>query len=313
MVVLGLTILAVSAAGQSPTPAPAVTVAFDDDAGSISVERPGEFSLTVTNGAQSSPPPFNDQNTADVTVDVSGAMVGWSAAVEPAHFRLAPGASQKVTLTVAVGPDAADSKITLTVSATLKTPLERLDPILGTIPGGEQTATASDTLEVTRNDSLTRGVLEAIGPWIYLVLLVMVAAVLVAVGLTVSARRSLVRLGSEVHDLPVPPGGRIVFPIHVEGLAKETDTVLLQVSTVAEGWAAFLPVAELTLEPGESKDMTLVVIAPKEAATDARQQILVTATSAKAPRAQASLEFVALVEGASPTGASLKAPKRRKN
>ena len=102
-------------------------------------------------------------------------------------------------------------------------------------------------LHLKLDNSATRNVIEAVGPWIYLILLLLVAAVLVAVGLSVAARRTLVRLVSDARELPVPPGGRVSFPFRAEGLAREQDTLLLQVSAVQEGWAAFLPVPELVL------------------------------------------------------------------
>jgi hypothetical protein len=309
LLLIGLS--AASVVAQAPTPAPSISVAFETDSGTVSLDKPGEFKAKVTNTGQVSPPPFNEQNAGDVVIDITGAPQGWTVSVVPAHFKLAPGASQDVIVMVAIAADSAQKSVEITIQATMRTPFEGLEPIVGNIPGGTQTATASDVLSVTRSDSLTRGVLEAIGPWIYLVLLLMVGAVLVAVGLTVAARRALVRLSSQVHELPVAPGNRVTFPIHIESLAKETDNVLLRVSTVSDGWAAFLPVPELTLESGAAQDMTLVVIAPSDAVPGTKQPILVTATSAKAPRGEAALEFIAVVEEGEPP-AAVKAPKRKK-
>ena len=97
-----------------------------------------------------------------------------------------------------------------------------------------------------------------------------------------------------------PPGGRVVFPFKVEGLARHEDSALLQVSAVQEGWAAFLPVPEVRLAPGQVQEMTLVVIAPKAAADGARQAVLISGTSAKAPRGAANLEFIATVRSGTP-------------
>lgn len=310
-----LLLLAASAlpcVAQTPSGSPSVTVAIDGEAGTVSVETAAEFDVAVTNTGTPTGTPLDEQNTGDVTVTVTGIPDGWTASVEPAAFRLGPGQSQKVTLRVSVSADAPDGQADLTVTAVLKSALERLDPILGNIPGGTQLASAEDSITVTRDDSVTRDVLEAIGPWIYAVLLLMVAAVLVAVAISVSSRRTLVRLSSDSRELTVAPGGRVAFPFRMEGLAKQTDTVLLQVSAVQEGWAAFLPVPELTLEPGQAEEMSLVVIAPKDAPQGAKQAILVTATSAKAPKGAANLEFVALVEGLIPLEAGT-APKRRKS
>lgn len=303
--------LVMPALAQTPNPAPSVTVALEKTEGFVSVENAAEFKATVTNtGSSSGSDELDAQNAGDVTVTITGIPAGWTASASPASFRLAAQKPQAVTVQVSVSPDGAAQTAELTVTAVITTPLNRLDPILGNFPGGTQTATGSDSMTVTRDDSITRDVLEAIGPWIYAILLLMVAAVLVAVAISVSSRRSLVRLAADTHELSIAPGGRVSFPFQIEGLAKEADSVLLHVSAVQDGWAAFLPVPELTLAPGQVREMSLVVIAPKAAAEGTRQALLVSATTAKAPKGSANLEFVAVVEKtASPAVAAARRKK----
>lgn len=301
---------AVPAWGQTPTPSPVVTVAFEEDAGKVSLDDGAVFRATVTNvrsGPDRPANPIDDSNVGEVTLVVTGAPDGWIVAIAPAAFDLRPGESRTVEVQVSIEAGAAAKAADLVLTATMSSPLEGLDPILG--PGGApQTATASDSIRITRDDTLTRDVLEAVGPWIYGILLLLVAAVLAAVAISLSSRRTLVRLLSDTRELTLPPGGRVAFPFKVEGLAKQDDAILLQVSAVQEGWAAFLPVPEVALAPGQSQDMTLVVIAPKDAPDGARQAVLVSATSAKAPRGAANLEFVATVHG----GAPLRGERRAK-
>ncbi len=305
--VLALLAASAFAAAQTPSASAGVSVTIDGERATASVDRPGEFRATVTNTGTASNSPLDAQNQANVDVRVTGAPAGWTASVTPSSFKLGPGASQTVTVTVSISAGAAAKAADLTVTADLTTSLEPLDPILG--PGQQsQRATASDTIHVTRDDSVTRDLLENIGPWIYAVLLLLVAAVLVALGISLAARRSLVRLSSDARELQVPPGGRVAFPFKIEGLAKQEDAVLLQVSAVQEGWAAFLPVPELVLDPGQVQELNLVVISPKTATDGARQAILVSATSAKAPKGAANLEFVATVQSGTP----MRAPKRAK-
>ena len=306
--IVALALLAVTAlaAAQAPSGSAGVQVTIDGEEASASVDRPGEFQAVVKNTGTPTNSPLDDQNQASVDVRVTGMPAGWTASVTPSSFKLKPGASQTVTVQVSIAADAGAKGAELTVTADLVTPLEGLDPILN--PGGQsQRASASDTIRVTRDDSVTRSLLENIGPWIYAVLLLLVAAVLVAVGISLAARRSLVRLSSETRELSVPPGGRVAFPFKVEGLAKSEDAVLLQVSAVQEGWAAFLPVPELLLDPGQSVEINLVVIAPKTASDGARQAVLVSASSAKAPKGAANLEFVATVQSGTPLRASKRA------
>ncbi len=292
----------IASAQAPPSPAAAVSIAFADEAGVVTVDSPGTFKLTVRNDGAASTTPLDAQNLADVVVTITGTPEGWTASVSPATFQLEPQQQQEVELQVSVSADAQDEVADLTVTAVLTTPLEGLEPVLDPA-GASQSATATATLQITRDDSVTRAILETLGPWIYAVLLLLVAAVLMAVGLSVVSRRSLVRLSAGTRELTLPPGGRAAFPFQVEALGRQSDTVLLQVSAVQEGWAAFLPVAELQVAPGETQDLTLVVIAPKDAADDARQAVLVSATSAKAPKGAANLEFVAKVHSGTPVPA----------
>lgn len=309
IVALALLAAAVHAAAQgSPSAAPGVTVTFADDAGTVTVDRPSTFRATVRNTSSGTGTPGDGNNQADVDVHVSGLPEGWTASATPSSFRLAPGAEQVVEVQVSVAAEATAGSADVTLTADLVSPLGGLDPVLGNIPGGSQRASGSDAIRLSRDDSVTRDVLEALGPWIYAVLLLLVAAVLVAVAISLSSRRSLVRLSSETRELQVPPGGRVVFPFQLQSLARQEDSVLLQVSAVQEGWAAFLPVPEVVLDPGQVQEMTLVVIAPRNASDGSRQAVLVSATSAKAPKGAANLEFVATVHGGTP----LRAAKRAK-
>jgi uncharacterized membrane protein len=297
-VFVALLALAAPALAQGPSPSPVVTVAFADEEGRVSLDDGGLFQATVTN-AGSGGTPLDAQNVGEVTLAVTGAPDGWIVSVTPASFDLAPGESKAVEVQVSLEANSQAGAAEVTLTATMSSPLEGLDPILG--PGGaSQTSTGSDSIQLTRDDSATRKVLEAVGPWIYGILLLLVAAVLVAVAISLSSRRSLVRLSSDTRELTLPPGGRVAFPFQIEGLAKQDDAVLLQVSAVQEGWAAFLPVPEVRLAPGQIQEMTLVVIAPRNAGDGARQAVLVSATSAKAPKGAANLEFVATIHSGTP-------------
>lgn len=298
-----------SALAQAPSPAPSVSIEIAEPEGTVTVEQARTFKATVRNNGQSTP--LDAQNMGDVNIILGGVPEGWTASANPANFELAPGASREVDIQVSVAAGASAKAADITVTAEMFSPLRGLDPILGNIPGATQRSTDNASLALTVEESFTRDVLEALGPWIYAVLLLLVAAVVVAVGLTVAARRTLVRLASDTRELAVAPGGKVAFAFRAEGLARDPDTVLLQVSAVQEGWAAFLPVPELTLEPGQAQDLQLIVIAPRDALQGTRQGVLVTATSAKAPKGAATLEFVAVVEGLAETPAT-PSPRRRK-
>lgn len=262
--------------------------------GTVGVDRPGTFTFNVTNGAEPTGSPADDRNHARVTVAVSGMPDGWNAAVGPADFRLAAGQSRQVTLQVTVTPESA-ARATLTVTAILTTQLEGLDPVLGNIPGASQTATSSAAMDLERNESVTRNVLESVGNWIYVLFAAVLAAVLVATKLIADARRVTVSLTSPERRKAVPAGGRVAIAMTVRNLARKDDTVVFQVSPVGDGWAAFLPVAELELPRAGSEEIHLVVIAPATAAPGDRQEILVSAHSAQGPRHPASITCEAYV------------------
>jgi uncharacterized membrane protein len=310
LVALLALLAASSALAQAPPSlSPSVTIQGAETEGTVTVEEERLFSFTVTNTGLASGTPLDEQNDGDVTVTVTGLPAGWTASANPGSFRLAPGASQEVQVQVQVAASAKDREAQLTIAVEMLSPLGRLDPVLGQIPGATQRSNASATLDLTVQESFTRNVLEAVGPWIYAIVLLLVAASVVAIGLVVAARRSLVRLATDRSELPLPPGGKVAFAFQAETKARDPDNVLLRVSAVPEGWAAFLPVPELTLAPGVAQELSLVVIAPRDAAQGTRQAILVKATSSKAPKGAATLELTAVVEGVEELPS---APRRRK-
>lgn len=305
---LALALAVLVPAAQAQSASPSVTVTAEKPEGTVSIEHSTSFKVTVKNTSPSSGTPADAQDKADVAMRTAGAPAGWTVSTTPATFQLAPGESATVDVQVSVAAQTCCKSTVLTVSADLYSPIKGLEPILGAA-GASQKASGDATLHLTLHDSVTRNVIEAVGPWIYAIVLLLIAAIIVAIAISVSARRTLVRLTAEAKELPVQPGGKVAFPFRAEGLARESDTVLLQVSTVQDGWAAFLPVPELVLEPGQVQDLTLVVIAPRGSAQGTRQAILVTATSGKAPKGAANLEFVARVEGPEDLPSAPRRPK----
>lgn len=303
--VLLLVLLVLPAAAQVPTMA-AVSVE-GPASGSVSLDEAGAFTFTVTNDSPGSDTPLDDQNAARVTVAVADVPAGWTAAVSPADFRLTPGASQSVVLSVSVSADAGAAEAVLRVVATLTTPLEGLGPVLGQA-GASQTATGEAAITIERTDSATRTLLESVSYGIYLILLALLAAVVIATKLILDNRRVTVALHSKRREASVLPGGRVALPLEVRNIGKHDDTVVFQVSSLPDGWAAFLPVVELELQRSAAEQMHLVAIAPAGAKAGDRQEILVTAHSAQGPRHPASLTFTVAVEGNAPAG---KAPAKQ--
>ena len=288
---LALLLLAGPVLAQSPSPGAAVSVTAAAESGVVSVEGPTVFSFTVRNEGSASGSPADANNTADVVVALKGAPVGWTFAVEPSAFRLAPQKEATVEVSVSVAIGSQITEATISLEATLSTPINRLDPILGNIPGAAQTATASASMVLQRDDSVTRGVLEALGPWIYVLMIAFVAAVSV-VGYQYSVgRRVTVALLTTEKEASLRPGGRVALPMEVRNIGRADDTVVFQVSPLGDGWAAFLPVAELDLPRARSEKLHLVVIAPESAQPGERQSVAVMAASAQGPKNPASITF----------------------
>jgi hypothetical protein len=276
---------------------PGVSVEGEASEGTVTVEQVKSFRFTVKNTSPTSGTPFDAEDKAWVNVTFEGVPLDWTVSATPQSFRLGRGEAASVDVQVSVATGSSAKEANIMVVATL-TPVTAQVPIPAPIPvPGTEPVTAEAPIHLRVDDSFTRDVMEALGPWIYVLLLLLVAAIVVAIGIAVASRRTLVRLTADGREASIPPGGKVAFVFRVESLAKDTDTALLQVSAVPEGWAAFLPVPELVLEPGQPQEVNLVVIAPRGAAQGTRQAILVTATSAKAPRGAANLEFIATVEG----------------
>lgn len=71
-------------------------------------------------------------------------------------------------------------------------------------------------------------------------------------------------------DCPEPlklirPGRGASFPIAIRNAGGETQTAQLEVSSVPEGWSAFMPLPDVQLAPRESRSLFLMVRAPEEA------------------------------------------------
>ncbi|HLF16983.1 MAG TPA: hypothetical protein VI796_06110 [Candidatus Thermoplasmatota archaeon] len=297
---LGLLLLAVclasmlSAGAQAPpSPEPSVAISAADTEVSVSVESPTTVDLTVENTTPGTGTPLDQPRT--ILLEVSGASEGWTAHVDPVRLRLAAGATATATLTISVATDAGASDATVTVVAKML-PLG-VDAIPGVGPAVDPETTASVEVQAHRDDSLTRDILETIGPWIYVLFLALLAAILITVKLVVGNRRTAVALSAEAADVTVPAGGRGTLTLTVENLTKAEDTVVFQVSAVATGWAAFLPVPELQLAPQAREEIALTVIAAKDLHPGDSQSILVSATSAQAPKRPAVVTVDATVGG----------------
>ncbi|MFO1533088.1 MAG: hypothetical protein ABR562_05240 [Thermoplasmatota archaeon] len=285
--------------GPSGAPMAGVDVQATPQSVAVSLDHSGTAKVVVRNTASPTGlEPFDQPRT--VTLGLGDMPVGWTARLSQTEFHLRPGASGESTLTVSVTAEARVDSASATVTAKMFALGVNQVPVAG--PQADPDATAATVVKASRSDSVTRDVLETVGPYIWVVLLGLVAAVVLAVSVLAANRRVAVRLSSPEAEQAVAAGGRTTFPLRVHNITKQQDTVFLRASPLAEGWAAYLPTPQLDLEPGQQEEVSVVVVSPKEAEAGAHQAVDVTATSALAPRRPATMRLDATVAAARKKG-----------
>ena len=265
---------------QAQAPEGATVVVTPGAVTHASLDDPGSVTFTVS---FDSPNPIDGQNARTIRVSTSGAPSGWTYALSESDLQLTSGGQATVTVQVAVSADAeaGEAQVNLLAQLVPQSPLTQI-PTLGPILDPAAQDQASATIE--RQDSTTREVIEAVGPWLYVILAALVIAILIAVKVVLDGRRILVALETDGHDVHIGPGKAVAVPVSVRNLGRSEDTIVFHVMTVAKGWAASLPVPELDLGPDASEELQLIIHAPKDAEPGSQQSIGITAHSGAAPR-----------------------------
>lgn len=290
---LALPALAGAQAPAVPLPgAAAVDVKATADPVSVSLDQPTTVTVTVTNTEQSSGNSQLDQPRL-IALSAAGAPKGWTASLSPSSFAMKPGESRQATLQISVSADAEDRAAKVTVTAKAYPRGVSAIPVAG--PAADPEATANAAVNAVRSDDPQRVLLETVGPYVWILLLALVAAAVVILSLLAANRRVAVRVSASEPQHTVAPGARTVFPVLVHNITRHDDTVVLRIPEVPGGWATFLPTPQLDLEAGHQEEVPVVVIAPKDAAEGAKQPFTVVATSAQAPRRPASVVLEAEV------------------
>lgn len=111
---------------------------------------------------------------------------------------------------------------------------------------------------------------------------VLAGSALVAVW-RVRRTRPLVRLECAQPELDVQPGKGASFPLRLENVRSRPDAVTFRLEGIPLGWTAFLPLAEAHLEPGETKDLWLLVRPPPYAPPGSEARIVLRAVPRAAP------------------------------
>lgn len=277
-----------------PVPGPAsVSVKATTDPVQVSLDQPATVTVTVANTETPTNSPFDMARPVSLTV--AGMTEGWTASPNPGFFQLKPGESRQAILQVSVSANAPDKSIKLTLTAKAYARGANGVPVVG--PQVDPEAIANTDVSFQRVDPPQRVLLETVGPYIWILLLAIVAALVVILSLLAANRRVAVRLSASEPQHLVAPGSRTVFPVLVHNITRRDDTIVLRIPNVPEGWATFLPTPQMDLEGGKQEEVPVVIIAPKEAVEGTKQPFTVTATSAQAPRRPATVVLEAEVSG----------------
>ncbi len=288
---LALLLISPLVAAQSADDLVEISIDLNVTALAVGVEAPESFTADVTFESSS---PLDNVQERTILMELDGVPDGWTASVEPTHFSLANGATRSVTITIAVTTGAEAEDLDLVVNAKLM-PRGIADiPGIGTEVEPEETASAS--VNVLREDPLTREALEAVGAWLWLVLAGALVLAVVAGKLVYDTRRTAVKLHCSISEADITPGGRVAVPMRVENVTRLEDTVVFHVAPMPDGWSAHLPVPELDLDGHQSEELHLIIQAPATAKAGDRHNVGVSAHSAQAPKRAAELVVAATVQ-----------------
>ena len=278
------------AAAQVPTPTPSfgqLEISFTDASElPVSVDQDGTRTFSVRYAAPNELPQ-HPQFARDVYLTVT-APQGWSATVTPSTLRLLPRESALGTLRVMVAAEGGtDASIHVQATSPSRS---------GTAadPGLQ----ASATLEARRADTVTRQVLDTVGPGVYILLAI--APIAIVLGLIALARRPGpgVALQAVGRTATVSPGTRATFDLTIRNLARRPQPVRLHVDDATKGWAAILTEPEVVVPGGAVHKTQVVVVAPKDVATGDAVQFTVTAEAANDPRHVSRVQLEAVVSPA---------------
>lgn len=129
--------------------------------------------------------------------------------------------------------------------------------------------TGDEGSSTTTTDDGPAGTLAATG--------LLVAAAVGTVGYLGYRRRHRIRVTSSDPEQTTHPGEGSNFPILLENRSGEAITVALEAERVPEGWVAFLPLPNVELEPGETRELWLTIKPPADASLGSETEILVRA------------------------------------
>ncbi|MHB8584474.1 MAG: COG1470 family protein [Thermoplasmatota archaeon] len=200
-----------------------------------------------------------NDNMIEVAIVLNATVpAGWTAVFDSNHFSLGPRTVSQGNATVR--------------KLTLLAPTQATGAPPGDVVVSARAACAGDGVSPA---AVAQVQVELASPSLFLIALAAIAVLAIALGATIwriRIARGMVRLASPDLFREVPAGHAVSLRVHVENLRNKPERVGLRVEGVPLGWTAFLPLHELRLEPGEAKELWLLVRPPPYVAsgTEAR-------------------------------------------
>ncbi len=143
----------------------------------------------------------------------------------------------------------------------------------------------------TWSGSTPRTALEVLGPFVWVVLAGLLLAGAAVAWLAYERSRVPIAIQSDSDPVAIRPGSRVVIPFTLVNRGDEQEHIVLGVDDPPAGWAAFLPVPDLSLGPGDQARLQLTVIAPDDPAKDSPVSLTVSASGGSNPAKPAQAVF----------------------
>lgn len=265
---------------------PSIRLSAEETDGTVSVDEPWEATVTVENTAQGTGTPLDQPQT--IVFSTQDVPEGWTVSVSPTSVDLVAGESETVTVTVAVSAGAEADAAAIIVQGYAQ----------GMFPGplgGDAESTV--TLNVERSETATRTALEVLGPFVWVLLAGLLLAGAAVAWLAYERSRVPLAIQSDSEPVSILPGSRIVIPFTLLNRGDDQEHIVLGVSDPPDGWAAFLPVPDLTLGPGDQARLQLTVIASEDPAKDSPVSLTVSASGGSNPAKPAKAVFTVKADG----------------
>lgn len=285
IIVIATLLLTASASAQleeiTGVISPSISLSMDAE-GTIQTDAPTSFMLTVTNNAAATGTPLD--LPTEIKLELDSAPTSWVVEISPAILEVMPGQSATSTVTISSAPgSAAAGAVTIRGFAN-----NGIGPL--TTEGAD-----SATIELTNVDNATTDLLNTLGPWVWVLLALLILTIILVIVMWAQSNKKIVKLSTDNPTIKGTPGGKLTVPITVRNLTNKHSNILFDVSESSGQWAAFMLSPELELRSHAVGEAQFVAIIPQQNPGE-KAVYTITAQSSAGPKQTASLKITVLVE-----------------